>query len=31
MQLYISNVFTTGIMSEWVMSTIENDLETLRD
>ena len=25
-QLYISNVLTTGIMSEWVISTIEENL-----
>ena len=30
MQSYISNVFTTGIMSEWVMSMIEDNLATLR-
>ena len=29
-QSYISNVFMTGIMSEWVMSTIEDHLATLR-
>ena len=29
-QLYVSNVFMTGIMSEWVMSMIEDNLETLR-
>ena len=29
-QLYISNVFMTGIMSEWVMSTIEDNLANLR-
>ena len=29
-QLYISNVFTTGIMSEWAMSTIEDNLATAR-
>ena len=28
MQLYISNVFTTGIMNEWVMNTIEDNLAT---
>ena len=26
MQLYVSNVFRTGIMSEWLMSTIEDNL-----
>ena len=30
MQSYISYVFMTGIMSEWVMSTIEDNLETPR-
>ena len=30
MQLYISNVFMTGIMSEWAMSMIEDNLETSR-
>ena len=30
MQLYISNIFTAGIMSEWAMSTIEDNLETPR-
>ena len=30
MQLYISNVFTTGIMNEWAMSTIEDNLATPR-
>ena len=29
-QLYISNAFTTGIMSEWAMSMIEDNLATLR-
>ena len=29
-QLYVSNIFTTGITSEWVMSTIEENLATLR-
>ena len=29
-QLYLSNVFTTGIMNEWVMSMIEDNLETPR-
>ena len=28
MQSYVSNIFTTGIMSEWVMSTIEENLAT---
>ena len=31
MQLYISNVFMTGIMSEWAMSMIEYNLATPRD
>ena len=31
MQLYVGSVFMTGIMSEWVMSTIEDNLETPRD
>ena len=30
MQLYVSNIFTIGITSEWVMSTIEDNLATLR-
>ena len=30
MQSYPGNVFMTGIMSEWVMSMIEDNLETLR-
>ena len=30
MQSYISNIFMTGIMSEWVMSTIEDNLSTPR-
>ena len=30
MQSYISNIFMTGIMSEWVMSTIEDNLATPR-
>ena len=29
-QLCLSNVFTTGIMNEWVMSTIEDNLATPR-
>ena len=29
-QSYISNVFMTGITNEWVMSTIEDNLETPR-
>ena len=29
-QLYISNVFMTGIMSEWAMSTIQDNLATQR-
>ena len=29
-QLYVSNVFTTGIMNEWAMSMIEDNLATLR-
>ena len=31
MQLYVSNVFTTGITSEWAMSMIEDNLATPRD
>ena len=30
MQSYISNVFTTGIMSEWAMSMIEDNLANPR-
>ena len=30
MQSYISNVFMTGITSEWAMSTIEDNLATQR-
>ena len=30
MQSYISNVFMTGIMNEWVMSTIEDNFATPR-
>ena len=30
MQLYVSNIFTTGIMNEWVMSMIEDNLATPR-
>ena len=30
MQLYVSNIFMTGIMSEWVMRTIEDNLATPR-
>ena len=30
MQSYISNVFMTGIMNEWAMSTIEDNLATPR-
>ena len=30
MESYISNVFMTGIMNEWVMSTIEDNLATPR-
>ena len=30
MELYVSNVFTTGITSEWAMSTIEDNLATPR-
>ena len=30
MQLYISNIFVTGIMSEWTMSMIEDNLGTSR-
>ena len=29
-QSYVSNVFTTGIMSEWAMSMIEDNLATPR-
>ena len=29
-QSYVSNIFMTGIMSEWVMSMIEDDLATPR-
>ena len=28
MQSYISNIFMTGITTEWVMSTIEDNLAT---
>ena len=31
MQLYISDVFMTGITSDWAMSTIEDNLATARD
>ena len=31
MQLYISDIFMAGITSDWVMSTIEDNLATLRD
>ena len=31
MQSYISNILMTGIMSEWVMSMIEDNLATPRD
>ena len=30
MQLYVSNIFMTGITNEWVMRTIEDNLETPR-
>ena len=30
-QLYVSNVFMTGIMSEWAMSMIEDNLAPPRD
>ena len=30
MQLYVSNVFTTGITSEWAMSMTEDNLATPR-
>ena len=30
MQVYISNIFMAGIMSEWAMSTIEDNLATPR-
>ena len=29
-QLYISKIFMTGIMSDWVMSMIEDNVATLR-
>ena len=29
-QLYVSNIFTTGIMNEWAMSTIGDRLATPR-
>ena len=31
MQSYTSDAFTTGITSDWVMSTIEDNLATPRD
>ena len=31
MQLYISDVFMTGIMSDWVMSMLEDNVATPRD
>ena len=31
MQLYVSNIYMTGIMYEWVMSMIEDNLPTPRD
>ena len=31
MQLCVSNIFMTGITGEWVMSTIEDNLETPRE
>ena len=31
MQSYVSDVFMTGIMCDWVMSMIEDNLETPRD
>ena len=31
MQLYIRDVFMTGITSDWAMSMIEDNMETLRD
>ena len=31
MQSYISDIFMTGIMSDWVISIIEDNLATLRD
>ena len=30
MQLYVSNVFTTGITNEWMMSMIEDNLASPR-
>ena len=30
-QVYVSNIFTTGIMSDWAMSMIEDNVSTLRD
>ena len=30
MQLYVSDTFTTGITSDWAMSTIEDNLATQR-
>ena len=30
MQFYVTNILTTGITSEWVMSTIEDNLATPR-
>ena len=30
MQSYVSNIFMTGITSDWAMSMIEDDVETLR-
>ena len=31
MQLYVSYVFTTGIMCDWTMTMIEDNLVTLND
>ena len=31
MQLYVSNIFMTGIMSDWVMSTIEDNMAVPKD
>ena len=31
MQSYVSDIFMTGIMSDWVMSTIEDNVATPRD
>ena len=31
MQSYVRDVFTTGIMSDWAMRTVEDNTKTLRD